>query len=80
MTTDSDGNTVITFDKSDNGKNVGVSYNPNDHGLLGALAYTSGKDIHVASGQEKHFPHEAWHVEQQAQGRVQPTICQIRLG
>jgi hypothetical protein len=27
----------------------------------------------VAPGREQHLPHEAWHVVQQAQGRVQPT-------
>src|SRR5581483_7702283 len=31
-------------------------------------------DIHIASGQEHHLPHEAWHVVQQMQGRVQPTL------
>jgi hypothetical protein len=31
-------------------------------------------DIHLASGQERHLPHEAWHVVQQARGRVQPTM------
>ncbi|MGB0979498.1 MAG: hypothetical protein ACPGVV_08885, partial [Croceimicrobium sp.] len=30
--------------------------------------------IHVGSGQEKHLPHEAWHVVQQMQGRVKPTM------
>ena len=39
-----------------------------------ALAYTQGSDIHVAPGQERHLPHEAWHVVQQKQGRVKPTI------
>jgi hypothetical protein len=38
------------------------------------LAYTKGTDIYVGPGQEKHVPHEAWHVVQQAQGRVKPTI------
>jgi len=38
-----------------------------------ALAYTQGRDIYVAPGQERHLPHEAWHVVQQAQGRVRPT-------
>lgn len=38
-----------------------------------ALAYAQGTDIHVAPGQEKYLPHEAWHVVQQKQGRVQPT-------
>ena len=41
---------------------------------LNALAYTQGTDIHVAPGQEEHLPHEAWHVVQQKQGRVQPTM------
>lgn len=39
-----------------------------------ALAYTQGAEIHIAPGQEKHLPHEAWHVVQQKQGRVKPTI------
>jgi hypothetical protein len=41
---------------------------------VGALAYTQGTDIHVAPGQEQHLPHEAWHVVQQVQGRVRPTM------
>lgn len=41
---------------------------------LNALAYAQGNDIHVGPGQEKHVPHEAWHVVQQAQGRVRPTM------
>jgi hypothetical protein len=41
---------------------------------LNALAYAQGSEIHVAPGQEQHLPHEAWHVVQQAQGRVQPTL------
>ncbi|MFT4925823.1 MAG: hypothetical protein ACI8WB_001918 [Phenylobacterium sp.] len=38
-----------------------------------AHAYAQGSDIHLASGQESHLPHELGHVVQQAQGRVQPT-------
>ena len=38
------------------------------------MAYTQGTNIHVAPGQERHLPHEAWHVVQQAQGRVRPTM------
>lgn len=53
---------------------VRVHYNSDKPVGLGALAYTQGADIHVAPGQEKHLPHEAWHVVQQAQGRVQPTM------
>jgi hypothetical protein len=40
---------------------------------LNAHAYAQGSDIHLAPGQERHLPHEAWHLVQQAQGRVQPT-------
>lgn len=52
---------------------VKVHYNSDKPSQLGAHAYAQGSDIHVASGQEKHLPHEAWHVAQQKQGRVQPT-------
>jgi hypothetical protein len=41
---------------------------------VGAAAYAQGSDIHLAAGQEQHLPHEAWHVAQQKQGRVQATI------
>jgi len=40
---------------------------------LNAHAYAQGSEIHLGSGQEKHLAHEAWHVVQQKQGRVQPT-------
>ena len=52
---------------------VKVHYNSPKPALLNAHAYTQGSDIHVASGQEKHVAHEAWHVVQQKQGRVKPT-------
>ena len=58
---------------------VRVHYNSSQPAQLDALAYTQGTDIHVAPGQEQHLPHEAWHVVQQAQGRVQPT-AQLRDG
>ena len=54
--------------------NVKVHYNSSQPAQLNALAYAQGSDIHVAPGQEQHLPHEAWHVVQQAQGRVQPTM------
>lgn len=54
--------------------NVKVHYNSSKPATVQALAYTQGTDIHVASGQEKHLPHEAWHVAQQMAGRVEPTI------
>jgi hypothetical protein len=49
---------------------VKVHYNSNKPAQLNAFAYTQGNDIHLAPGQEKQLPHEAWHVVQQAQGRV----------
>ena len=52
---------------------VQVHYNSSKPADINALAYAQGTDIHLAPGQEKHLPHEAWHVVQQAQGRVQPT-------
>lgn len=53
---------------------VTVHYNSPQPAQVQALAYTQGSDIHVAPGQEQHLPHEAWHVVQQAKGRVKPTI------
>jgi hypothetical protein len=53
---------------------VKVHYNSDKPAQLNAHAYAQGNDIHLASGQEKHLPHEAWHVVQQKQGRVQPTM------
>lgn len=52
---------------------VTVHYNSSKPAQLNALAYAQGNDIHVGPGQEKHLPHEAWHIVQQAQGRVMPT-------
>jgi len=49
---------------------VHVHRNSGRPAVYGALAYTQGTDIHVAPGQERHLPHEAWHVVQQKQGRV----------
>ncbi|WP_199119171.1 DUF4157 domain-containing protein [Pedobacter sp. ASV28] len=54
--------------------NVKVHYNSTQPATLQAHAYAQGTDIHIASGQEKHLPHEAWHVVQQKQGRVKPTM------
>ena len=54
--------------------NVNVHYNSSQPARLDALAYTQGSDLHLAPGQEQHLPHEAWHVVQQAQDRVRPTM------
>jgi hypothetical protein len=40
---------------------------------LGARAFAQGNDIHLGPGQDRHLPHEAWHVVQQRQGRVRAT-------
>lgn len=53
---------------------VKVHYNSAKPAQLNALAYAQGSDIHVAPRQEQHLPHETWHVVQQAQGRVKPTM------
>jgi len=53
---------------------VKVHYDSDKPAQLQAHAYAQGSDIHLASGQEKHLPHEAWHVVQQKQGMVRPTM------
>ena len=53
---------------------VKVHYGSSRPAQLHAHAYAQGTDIHLAPGQEKHLPHEAWHVVQQKQGRVKPTL------
>lgn len=53
---------------------VKVHYNSDKPAQLNAHAYAQGSDIHMAPGQEQHLPHEAWHVVQQMQGRVKPTM------
>lgn len=58
---------------------VKVHYNSSKPAQLNAHAYARGTDIHLAPRQEKHLPHEAWHVVQQAQGRVKPTM-QMKSG
>lgn len=52
---------------------VRVHYNSAKPTAVQAHAYAQGSDIHLASGQEKHLPHELGHVVQQAQGRVTAT-------
>lgn len=53
---------------------VRVHHNSNKPAQLQAHAYAKGTDIHVGPGQEKHLPHEAWHIVQQKQGKVAPTL------
>ena len=58
---------------------VRVHYNSDKPAQMNALAYAQGSEIHLGPGQEKHLPHEAWHVVQQVQGRVRATH-QMRTG
>jgi hypothetical protein len=53
---------------------VRVHYNSSRPAALRAFAYTEGTEIHLGPGQERHLPHEAWHVVQQKQARVAPTF------
>ena len=52
---------------------VRVHRNSSRPAAVQARAYTQGSDIHIAPGQDHHLPHEAWHVVQQAKGRVPST-------
>lgn len=52
---------------------VKVSYNSSRPAQLMAHAYARGHEIHIAPGKQAHLPHEAWHLVQQAQGRVATT-------
>lgn len=52
---------------------VRVHRNSTKPAQLNALAYAQGRDIFLGPQQERHLPHEAWHIVQQAQGRVRPT-------
>ncbi|HEY9619817.1 MAG TPA: DUF4157 domain-containing protein [Crinalium sp.] len=59
---------------------VKVHYNSSKPAAMNALAYTQGTDIYLAPGQEQHLPHEVWHVVQQKQGRVEPTLQTKGIG
>jgi hypothetical protein len=54
---------------------VRVHYGSPKPAEVSALAYTQGREIHVAPGQERHLPHEVWHAVQQKQGRVRSTTA-----
>ncbi|NZD58954.1 DUF4157 domain-containing protein [Sphaerotilus montanus] len=59
---------------------VRVHRNSDKPAQLNALAYAQGNEIHLGPGQEHHLPHEAWHVVQQRQGRVQATVQMAGVG
>lgn len=52
---------------------VKVHYNSSKPAEIQASAYTQGTNIYLEKGQEKHLPHEVWHVVQQKKGQVKPT-------
>jgi len=53
---------------------VQVHFNSSKPAQIQAHAYAQGTNIHLGPGKEKYLPHEAWHVVQQKQGRVKPTL------
>src|ERR1700755_402140 len=55
---------------------VKVHYNSSAPAKVQAEAFTRGTDIHLGANGAHHLPHEAWHVVQQKQGRVKPTLQQ----
>lgn len=56
---------------------VKVHRNSPEPAKLGALAFAHGSNIHLGPGQERHLPHEAWHIVQQKQGRA-PLAPQMK--
>lgn len=52
---------------------IDVKYNSSEPAKVGAHAFAQGNTIHLASGQEKHLPHEIGHVMQQREGKVKAT-------
>lgn len=53
---------------------VNVHLNSAKPAEVQALAFTQGTDIYIGPNEERHLPHEAWHVVQQKLGRVKPTM------
>ena len=54
--------------------NVRVHRDSAEPEKLNAHAYAQGNNIHLGPGQDQDLPHEGWHVVQQRQGRVKPTM------
>lgn len=53
---------------------VKVHYNSALPAQLESHAYSKGSAIHIYPDEERHLPHEAWHVAQQKEGRIKPTL------
>ena len=58
---------------------VKIHFNSPKPDQIKAKAFAQGAEIHLTPGQEQHLPHEAWHVVQEKQVRVQPTT-QMKKG
>lgn len=58
---------------------IRIHYNSVKPVTVQALSYAQKKDIHIAPEQEQLLPHEAWHMVQQTQDRVQPTVQTHRV-
>ncbi|AVR97109.1 eCIS core domain-containing protein [Pseudoduganella armeniaca] len=59
---------------------VRVHYGSAQPARMQAHAYAQDSEIHLGPGQERHLPHEAWHIVQQVQGRVRPTLHRQGVG
>jgi len=53
---------------------VRVHHGSDEPAKVRANAFARGSEIHLGPGQEQHLAHEAWHVVQQKEGRVKPTL------
>jgi hypothetical protein len=53
---------------------VNVHYNSSRPSQFFAHSFAQGNEIHLSPGREKDLAHEGWHVVQQKQGRVQPSL------
>jgi hypothetical protein len=53
---------------------VKVYYNSDKPAEIGADAYADGTNVYIAKGKEAYLPHELWHIVQQKDGKVKPTI------
>ncbi len=56
-----------------NMSDANVNFKSTEPSKIGAAAFAQGSNIHLGPGQEKHLPHEAWHVVQQKKGKVSAT-------
>ncbi|MFP3591387.1 DUF4157 domain-containing protein [Chryseobacterium sp. SIMBA_038] len=52
---------------------VKVHNNSSAPAQLQSHAYAEGTNIHLDPDQQKHLPHEAWHIVQKKEERIKPT-------